>query len=94
MPELTPAVIAAVLFEVYRGATRVPRRFYLSGLASQDHELRMFASRTRALRPEFFNQVGEELECECDIFMSFPRRPKEGVLGFVSWEMFKPGFTG
>lgn len=37
-----------------------------------------------ALRPEFFTQVGVELECEFHILMSQPRNPKGGNLGFAS----------
>jgi hypothetical protein len=83
-PELSPAAVAGVLDALYSGATGVPRRFYLANIESRDHELREFAGRTRALRPEFFSQVGEKLECEFKILMSQPRNPKEGILGFAS----------
>jgi hypothetical protein len=82
--ELSPAAVAGVLDALYRGATGVPRRFYLASIESRDHELREFAGRTRALRPDFFGQVGETLECVFEILMSQPRNPKEGVLGFAS----------
>jgi hypothetical protein len=82
--DLSPAAVAGVLDALYRGATGVPRRFYLASVASRDHELREFAGRTRALRPDFFGQVGEELECVFEILMSQPRNPKEGILGFAS----------
>jgi hypothetical protein len=82
--DLSPEDVAGVLDELYRGATGRPKRFYLASIESRDHELREFAGRTRALRPEFFNQAGETLERYCGILMSQPRNPKEGILGFAS----------
>lgn len=82
--DLSPDDVAGVLGELYRGATGVPKRFYLASIESRDHELRQFAGRTRALRPDFFGQVGEQLECPFEILMSQPRNPKEGILGFAS----------
>ena len=82
--------IAAILDQVYRGgAEGVPNRFYLGSIEGRDHELRRYARRTRALRPEFFNQAGEELECEFEILMSQPRDPKGGVLAFASLNIFE-----
>jgi hypothetical protein len=82
--DLSPSAVAGVLDALYRGATGVPKRFYLTNVESRDHELREFAGRTRALRPEFFSQVGEKLECGFEILMSQPRNPKECILGFAS----------
>jgi hypothetical protein len=59
----------------------VPRRFYLSMRAA---ELRKFSGRQRSLRSDFFERLGVLLEWNFRILMSFPRLPKDGILGFAS----------
>jgi|SRR5215472_9241020 len=76
---LRPEQVAGVLDQVYRAATGAPRRFYLS-----NQRLSQLAGRTRALRPEFFEKMGFELEYCHTILISYPRLDPGGTLGFVS----------
>src|SRR5262245_29628285 len=76
---LSPREVGGVLDQLYRAATGVPRRFYL-----RSEDLQRFAGRERALRPEFFEEAGRELELWHSILMSYPRLGRGGVLGFVS----------
>jgi hypothetical protein len=77
--DLSAHDVAGGLDQLYRAAKSLPRRFHL-----RSEDLRIFAKRERSLRPEFIDQVAEELEGYYSILMSYPRLGRGGVLGFAS----------
>jgi hypothetical protein len=70
--------VAGVIDQLYRGATGVPRRFFL-----RSDELVAIARRRRGLRPEFFKEMARYLEDVHSILMSYPRLGQGGILAFV-----------
>src|SRR4051812_27134399 len=91
--QLSHRDVAGVLDQLYRGATGLPRRFFL-----RSEELRKLAGRERA-RIEFFEEAARQLEVVHSILMSYPRYGRGGVVGFVSsrmaesWPMARAGIV-
>jgi hypothetical protein len=76
--DLSPRDVGGILDQLYRAATGQPRRFYL-----RREDLKALAGRKRA-RPEFFEEIGRELEIVHSILMSYPRLARGWLIGFVS----------
>ena len=70
--------VAGVLDQLYRGATGIPRRFFL-----RSDELMALARRQRGLRREFFKEMARYLEDVHSILVSYPRLAQGGLLAFV-----------